>query len=211
MSVTTFTIIVLIAYLVGIKVISYFAHRVSTGSSEDYFLVSRNIGLLALIGTTMASIFSTDTVVASPANFFKNGTGFFWVFFFALMPVMYFFFATKLCALGRVKGYITPGDMLGDFYQSKAVKLWAGVIGILSLCPYAIAQLVAVGKTFEALTDGVIPYAWGVRSWRRRLPSTCTLVGLERWYGRIWRRASFLRRCSLSPVFWRCSGPAGGR
>ncbi len=36
MSVVNFTIILLIAYLVGLKFLSYFAHRISTNSSEDY-------------------------------------------------------------------------------------------------------------------------------------------------------------------------------
>lgn len=36
MSVVNFTIILLIAYLVGLKFLSYFAHRISTNSSEAY-------------------------------------------------------------------------------------------------------------------------------------------------------------------------------
>ncbi len=162
MSVVNFTIFLLIVYLVGLKVLSYFAHRISTNSAEDYFLAGRNIGLLALVGTTMASIFSTGTVVSSPSEFYRQGAGYFWVFFFAFMPVVYFFLATKMWRLGKSKGYITPGDMLGDFYKSKAVVFWCAAIGLLALLPYAVAQLVAIGKTFEALTDGKITYFWGV-------------------------------------------------
>ncbi len=162
MSVVNFTILLLIVYLVGLKFLSYFAHRISTNSSEDYFLAGRNIGLLALVGTTMASIFSTGTVVSSPSEFYRQGSGYFWVFFFAFMPVVYFFLATKMWRLGKSKGYITPGDMLGDFYKSKSVVFWCAAIGLLALLPYAVAQLVAIGKTFEALTNGKITYFWGV-------------------------------------------------
>ncbi len=162
MSVAQFTILLLFVYLVGIKCISYFAYRISKNDSEDYFLASRNIGMIALTATTMASIFSTGTVVAAPAEFFKRGTGYFWFFFFAIMPVVYFFLAIKMWKLGKVKGYITPGEMLGDFFQSQPVRFWAGAIGLLALLPYAAAQLVAIGKTFEALTDGHVTYFWGV-------------------------------------------------
>ena len=162
MSVVNFTILLLIVYLVGLKFLSYFAHRISTSSAEDYFLAGRNIGIIALVGTTMASIFSTGTVVSSPSEFYRQGSGYFWVFFFAFMPVVYFFLATKMWRLGKVKGYITPGDMLGDFYKSKAVVFWCVAIGLLALLPYAVAQLVAIGKTFEALTEGKITYFWGV-------------------------------------------------
>lgn len=162
MSVVTFTIILLFVYLVGLKFVSYYAHKISTNTTEDYFLAGRNIGLMALIGTTMASIFSTGTVVSSPSEFFRQGSGYFWVFFFAFMPVVYFFLAVKMWKLGKVKGYVTPGDMLGDFYKSKSVVFWCAAIGLLALLPYAVAQLVAIGKTFEALTDGKITYFWGV-------------------------------------------------
>jgi solute:Na+ symporter, SSS family len=162
MSVVNFTILILIVYLVGLKFLSYFAHRIATDSSEDYFLASRNIGLIALVGTTMASVFSTGTVVSSPSEFYRQGTGYCWVFFFAFMPVVYFFLATKMWRLGKAKGYITPGDMLGDFYKSKSVVFWCAAIGLLAILPYAVAQLVAIGKTFESLTDGRITYFWGV-------------------------------------------------
>ncbi|PON11641.1 hypothetical protein C2W62_43765 [Candidatus Entotheonella serta] len=134
----------------------------NTVRSQDYFLAGRNIELLALIGTTMASIFSTGTVVSSPSEFYRQGSGYFWVFFFAFMPVVYFFLATKMWRLGKTKGYITPGDMLGDFYKSKSVVFWCAAIGLLTLLPYAVAQLVAIGKTFESLSGGKITYFWGV-------------------------------------------------
>ena len=162
MSVAQFTILLLLVYLTGIKCISYFAYRISKSDSEDYFLAGRNIGMLALTGTMMASIFSTGTIVAAPSEFFRQGAGYFWFFFFAPMPVIYFFLATKMWKLGKVKGYVTPGDMLGDFFQSRPVKFWAGVVGLLALLPYSVAQLVAIGKTFEALTDGQVTYFWGV-------------------------------------------------
>ena len=162
MSVAQFTILLLCVYLVGIKCISYFAYRISRSDSEDYFLAGRNIGMLALTGTIIASIFSTGTIVAAPSEFFRQGAGYFWFFFFAPMPVIYFFLATKMWKLGKVKGYVTPGEMLGDFFQSPSVTFWAGTVGLLALLPYSVAQLVAIGKTFEALTDGNVPYFWGV-------------------------------------------------
>ena len=143
-----FTILLLAVYLIGLKFLSYFAHRISTRASEDYFLASRNIGLMALIGTTMASIFSTGTVVSSPSEFYRQGSSYFFVFFFAFMPVVYFFLATKMWRLGKAKGYITPGDMLGDFYKSKPSSSGARP----SACGRSALRGGAVGrhrKTFE--------------------------------------------------------------
>ena len=70
--------------------------------------------------------------------------------------------ALRFWILGKKKNFITPGDLVGDFYQSKAAKITIAIVGLLSLLPYAIAQIVAVGKTFESLTSGIIGYELGI-------------------------------------------------
>ena len=176
MEIATFSITILLVYLVGLKTISYFAFRLSSQSTADYFLSSRSVGLIAIVATTMASIFSTGTVVSGPSEFFTKGSNYFWIFFFGMVPLAMLPFVVKFWKLGKTKGFITPGEMLGDFYKSRRLHVLIGVVGILSLIPYAAAQLVAVGKTFEALTDGVISYNWGI--------SIVTVaIGLYLYYG----------------------------
>ena len=98
--------------------------------------------------------------------------------------MVYFFLATKMWRLGKAKGYITPGDMLGDFYKSRPVVFWCAAIGLLAVLPYAVAQLVAIGKTFEALTDGIISYNFGVTVGVDLLsPCTCTSAAPAQSYG----------------------------
>ena len=73
-------------------------------------------------------------------------------------PIALIFFGLKFWKLAKSKGFITPGELLGDFYQSRKVQVLVGIIGLLCMIPYATGQLVALGKTFAALTDGVISY-----------------------------------------------------
>lgn len=176
MNVANFTLVILIVYLLAIKLVSYFAYKLSSNCPEDYFLANRNVCLFALVATTMASIFSTGTVVSSPSEFFSKGSEYYWIFFFSLVPLFMMPIVIKFWKLGKVLSYITPSEMLGDFYKSKNVQLVGSVIGLLSLLPYAAAQLVAVGKTFEALTSGTITYAMGVSI-------VCLAIGLYLYFG----------------------------
>lgn len=162
MSVITFTITVLVVYLAALKIISFIACKNSESSTADYFLSNRNVGTFAIIATTMASIFSTATVVGSPSEFYSKGVNFFWFFSFGACVFFVLPLVFRFWALSRTKGYITPGDLTGDFYQSKKVQIVTALIGLIALFPYAIAQIIAVGKTFEALTGGVITYTMGV-------------------------------------------------
>lgn len=176
MSVVSFTLTILVLYLGGMKLVSYWAYKRSVASSEDYFLANRQVGIFALVATSLASIFSTGTVVSSPSEFFTEGSGYFWILFFISVPVALIPFAFRFWALGHAKGFVTPGDLLGDFYRSKAVKMMAALIGILALMPYAAAQLVAIGKTFEALTGGIVNYEIGVSI-------VCAAMGLYLYFG----------------------------
>ena len=176
MSITSFTILVLVVYLVFLKVIGLLAYRRAGTDTEDYFLSNREVPMLALVVTTMASLFSTGTIVSSPSEFFTKGSGYFWVFFFILVPVMMMLVVDKFWKLGRVKRFVTPAQLLENFYGSKRVMIVTAVAGLLSMIPHAAAQMVAVGKTFEALTGGAIPYSVGVSS-------ACLAIGLYVYVG----------------------------
>lgn len=162
MNITVFTFTILILYMASLKAVSFFAHRLSTNNSQDYFLAGRNVGLMALIGTTAASVFSTGTVVTSPGQFFEIGSSYLWLFFFVMTAVVMLPIFLKFWKVGKIKKYITAGQMLGYFYRSKKVQIVAAVIGVLSLMPSAAAQMVGIGKTFEALSGGIVSYPMGV-------------------------------------------------
>lgn len=162
MSVTSFTLVILLAYLAVLKVVSMLASRRSRSTSDDYFLASREVGTFAIVATLMASTFSTATVVGHGAKFFVQGSGYMWMLYFGLFSVPIFFVGLKFWKLGRERNYITPGAMLGDFYESSAVRKIAACIGLIALIPYSTAQLIAIGKTLEALTSGTISYNIGV-------------------------------------------------
>ena len=143
MSVVAFTFTALIVYLGLMKLVAYVAYSRSTKSTEDYFLANRNVGLIALVATTVASVFSTGTVVSTPSEFYSEGSQKFWLWFFVGVPVIMMPFAIKFWQLGKSKGYITPGEMFADFFQSKRLGVITAIIGVLSaytLCNSSISS-----------------------------------------------------------------------
>ena len=176
MDVATFTLITLFSYLAALKLISIFAYKKSVNTTEDYFLASRGVGTFALVATTIASIFSTGTVVSAPAEFFVKGGKYFWFFWYTFLPITMAVFALRFWKLGKTKNFVTPGEMLGDFHKSQRVHAITAFIGLFALIPYAVAQLVAIGKTFEALTSGTITYSIAIII-------VCAAMGLYLYYG----------------------------
>ncbi|NND65231.1 MAG: sodium:solute symporter family protein [Gammaproteobacteria bacterium] len=176
MSVVQFTFAILVVYLIALKTVSIWAYRRSVASSEDYFLARRNVTFFALIATTAASIFSTGTVISAPSEFFTKGSNYFWIFFFMFVPLAMMPVALKIWRIGKFKKFVTPGDLLSDFYQCHRTKIVTAIIGLLALIPYSTAQMVAIGKTFEALTNGAVSYDMGVTI-------VCAAIGLYLYFG----------------------------
>ncbi len=176
MSPIIFLLIILALYLGFLKVISFYAYKKSSNNTEDYFLSARDVGVIALIGTVAASLFSTGTVVAAPSEFYSKGVGFMWIFVCVFVPIHIMFLGVKFWKLGQVKHFVTPGDLMGDFYKSTTVSRLVGFLGLAGMIPYSAAQLVAVGKTFEVITDSLVSYEIGITI-------ICLAMALYLYYG----------------------------
>ena len=53
--------------------------------------------------------------------------------------------------LGKARGYVTPADLVGDYYGGTAVRLLAALTGALYVLPYVIMQIKAGGYLAERL------------------------------------------------------------
>ena len=59
--------------------------------------------------------------------------------------------------LGKANGYVTPADLVGDYYGGNAVRLLAALTGALYVLPYVIMQIKAGGYLAERLFLDVPP------------------------------------------------------
>lgn len=145
--------------LLGIK-----AHKSESGTTDSFFLANRSVSWFHLGLTIFATWFSTFAFLGVPGFIYKTGVN--WllaqVSFLFFPPLLLWFVGRKMWLFARVRGYITPGDLLSDFYSSNNIKLLSAVISIAALIPYSVIQFVGMGKVISSSTGGSISYATGV-------------------------------------------------
>jgi solute:Na+ symporter, SSS family len=154
------------AYLAVVLYIGVFAFRRSRGAggAEDYFLAGRSLGsavfLLSLFGTNMTAF----TILGSAGHAFVNG-----IVTFPLMasssafviPLTLFFVGTRVWALGKRHGFITPVQMFRDRWECSHIGTVIFVVQAALLVPYIIIGVMGGGTALRGITGGLVPYWLG--------------------------------------------------
>ncbi len=158
--------IVVFAYLGVVVYIGIFAFRKSTGrqKAEDYFLASRSLGpfvfLLSLFGTNMTAF----AILGSSGHAFNNG-----IVTYGLMasssglviPLTIFLIGTRVWALGKKYGFMTPVQMFRDRWECGHIGTVIFAVQAVLLLPYIIIGIMGGGTTFNTISGGVVPYWFG--------------------------------------------------
>lgn len=63
--------------------------------------------------------------------------------------------------LGQKYNYMTQGELVGDYYESKALRYLVAVVSLVFLIPYLQSQIAAGGIIFETITEGRVSYLVG--------------------------------------------------
>jgi solute:Na+ symporter, SSS family len=158
--------IVVFAYLAVVVYIGIFAFRRSTGKpkAEEYFLASRSLGtfvfLLSLFGTNMTAF----AILGSSGHAFNNG-----IVTFGLMasssglviPLSIFFIGTRVWALGKKYGFMTPVQMFRDRWECGNIGTVIFAVQAVLLVPYIIIGIMGGGTTLTTISGGLVPYWFG--------------------------------------------------
>ena len=140
-------IIVLILYMIMLLAFGIVAYMKSSASEEDYYLAGRGQGVLVTALTIMATFFSSAAMLGIPGVIYKDGMAF---LFFALnLPVSgaaIYILGSRIWRLGRIRGYVTPADLVADYYGGSALlRSLVALVGVLYVIPYIIMQIKAGG------------------------------------------------------------------
>ena len=157
--------LVVFAYLGVVLYIGIFAFRTTRQSSaEDYFLAGRSLGptvfLLSLFGTNMTAF----SILGASGHAFANG-----IVTFGLMasssalviPVCLFFIGTRLWALGKRNGFMTPVQMFRDRWECRHIGTLIFAVQAVLLVPYIIIAVMGGGTVLQAITNGYVPFWLG--------------------------------------------------
>jgi SSS family solute:Na+ symporter len=158
--------IVVFLYLAAVVYIGIFAFRRAKGKeeAEDYFLASRSLGpfvfLFSLFGTNMTAF----AILGSSGHAFTNG-----IVTFGLMasssglviPLTIFLIGTRVWALGKKHGFMTPVQMFRDRWECSHIGTVIFVVQAVLLVPYIIIGIMGGGTTLYTISNGLVPFWFG--------------------------------------------------
>jgi len=153
-------------YLAVVVYIGVFAFRKAGAreKAEDYFLAGRSLGpfvfLLSLFGTNMTAF----AILGSSGHAFHNG-----IVTYGLMasssalviPLSLLFIGTRVWALGRKHGFITPVQLFRDRWECSHIGTVIFAVQAALLVPYIIIGVMGGGTTLSAISGGLVPYWLG--------------------------------------------------
>ena len=149
-------------YLVATIVIGVIANRRLTVDMEDFLLYGRQAGVIVLYLTVVATFHSAFAFLGSGGFFYTHGIGF-WVAgtWTVLVGVITYTLGTRIWALGKRFGYITPADMLADFYESDAVRVLTAVVSVIFTILYIQVQSQGLGYILSVASGGRVSFEVG--------------------------------------------------
>ncbi|MDM8522537.1 sodium:solute symporter family protein [Desulfococcaceae bacterium HSG8] len=154
-------IAVLIAYFITVLAIGLIARTRWKSSPETYFLADRKLGTLVLIGTMVATNFSSFTVFGTSGAGYRDGYAFFPIMGFGtgFMALTFWILGRKIWKAGREKNLVTPPELIRDLYKSNTLSFLFALVMIIFTIPYLALQPMAAGYVLEELVE--LPYFYG--------------------------------------------------
>src|SRR5262245_57840701 len=155
--------VVVFIYLGAVLAIGLVARRASAGrqDAEDFFLAGRSLGpavfLLSLFGANMTAF----SILGASGHAFANG-----IVTYGLMasssaliiPLCLFAIGTRLWALGKRHGFITPVQMFRDRWECGHIGTVIFVVQAALLIPYIVIAVMGGGTTLAAVSNGRVPF-----------------------------------------------------
>ena len=152
----------IVLYLVLTIVLGIVANRRMTGDMEDFLLYGRKAGFVVLYLTVVASFHSAFAFLGSGGFFYTHGVGFWaagtWTL---LVGAITYVIGTRIWALGKAFGYMTPADMLADFYESEAVRVTVAVVSVVFTILYIQVQAQGLGYIINVASGERINFEAG--------------------------------------------------
>ena len=149
-------------YLLITIIIGVVANRRLTVDMEDFLLYGRRAGFVVLYLTVVATYHSAFAFLGSGGFFYTHGIGFWdagtWTI---LVGAITYVLGSRIWALGKKFNYITPADMLADFYESEGVRVVTAVVSVVFTILYIQVQAQGLGYILSVASGDRIPFEVG--------------------------------------------------
>ena len=152
---------IIVGYLTVALAVGLVAYRLTERTAEDFYLASRTFGTVVLLFTTFATLLSAFTFFGGPDTAYLQGPE--WILVMGLMDglifaVLWYVIGYKQWLVGKARGHVTLGEMLGDRFGSTNLRALVAGVSLFWLFPYVMLQQIGAGGALEALTEGAVPF-----------------------------------------------------
>ncbi len=158
------TIVVLVMlYLLFTLVVGLVGYRSTEKTPDGYFLAGRRIGPVVLFFTLISTNFSAFYFLGFAGAGYRIGYSYYGIMAFgtALVGLAFYFIGFAVWRLGKQHGYITPPELIGDRFKSRALRVVVVTVMVVFTLPYLAIQPIGAGYLLAELTGGTIPYFSG--------------------------------------------------
>ncbi len=146
-------IAMMVAYFLFLLAIGIYSHKKTKRNAEDYFMANRSFGPIVLFFTLAATNFSAFTFLGFAGKAYTDGMGQYGIMAIgtSFMAVMFYVLGKKIWKIGKEKGYITPGELVGGRYGSRNLKLLFTVVMSMFTIPYLAIQAIGAGYILQMI------------------------------------------------------------
>lgn len=132
-------------------------------TGQAFFLAERQIPAWVFAVAATAASFTGWAVIGLPAMLVKDG---FQAAPLALgaivIPLAGVLFLKRQWMLSRRYSYVTPAEMLSDYYGGQALRPLVLLVALLFALPFLGMQLAAAGYLVDVLTGGTVPWVFAM-------------------------------------------------
>ncbi len=129
----------------------------SARTASDYFIAGRTISLWVFVLAATATSFSGWTFMGHPGLIYRDGFQYAYASFYAItIPFTGVILLKRQWMLGKRFGFVTPGEMLSQYFKSDSIRILVVLVALVFSIPYLGVQLRASGFLFNVLTDGLL-------------------------------------------------------
>lgn len=155
-------LIIVALYCALVIAVGVFTRTKGQSTLQDYFVGNRSLGAFVAFFTYVATFHSSFAFIGAAGQMYSGGIRFFATFTSCVVsPLMIYIIGRPTWYLGQKYNYMTQGELVGDYYESKLLRYLVAVVSLIFLIPYLQSQIAAGGIIFQTITEGRISYLMG--------------------------------------------------
>ena len=156
------TLIIVAIYCAVVIAVGVFSRTKGQTSLADYFVGNRSLGAFVAFFTYVATFHSSFAFIGAAGQMYSSGIKFFATFTSCVVsPLMIYIIGRPTWYLGQKYNYMTQGELVGDYFESKALRYLVAIVSLFVLVPYLQSQIAAGGIIFETISEGRVSYLLG--------------------------------------------------